>query len=147
MIILLIIALITFVKFISVGQFVDRSTGVWIIPISRRINEADGSFGGVALVTVRVNFFERIYNELDVGATGTVLLALNNGTLIYRRPFEDKIIGTDISRGPVMQTISRRGDGSAILTSRLIVSSVYTVIVVCPVFLSQSLLAGPKTSC
>jgi len=97
----------------------SRSTGVWIIPISRRINEADGSFGGVALVTVRVNFFERIYNELDVGATGTVLLALNNGTLIYRRPFEDKIIGTDISRGPVLQIISKQGDGSAILTSKI----------------------------
>lgn len=42
---------------IHIGRPVrSRSTGVWIIPISRRINETDGSFGGVALVTVRVNF-------------------------------------------------------------------------------------------
>jgi len=97
----------------------SRSTGVWIIPISRRINDANGNFGGVALVTVRVNFFERIYDELDVGKTGTVLLALNDGTLVYRRPFEDRLIGTDISRGPVLQAISKHGNGSAILVSKI----------------------------
>ena len=97
----------------------SRSTGVWIIPVSRRINLPDGSFGGVALVTLRVNFFERIYDELDVGQTGTVLLAMTGGTLVYRRPFDDKLIGTDISRGPVLQALFKRGAGSAVLVSRI----------------------------
>jgi diguanylate cyclase (GGDEF)-like protein len=97
----------------------SRSTGVWIIPVSRRIDLPDGSFGGVALVTLRVNFFERIYDELDVGATGTVLLALDNGTLVYRRPFDDKLIGTNLSQGPVLQALFSRGNGSSILVSRI----------------------------
>lgn len=97
----------------------SRSTGAWIIPISRRINDADGNFGGVALVTLRVDFFERIYDELDVGKTGTVVLALNDGTLVYRRPFEDRLIGTDISRGPVLQEIFKNGNGSAVLVSKI----------------------------
>ena len=97
----------------------SRSTGVWIIPVSRRINMPDGSFGGVALVTLRVNFFESIYDELDVGKSGTVVLALNNGTLVYRRPFVDQLIGTDISRGPVMQAIFKQGNGSSILVSKI----------------------------
>ncbi|MGJ9416332.1 diguanylate cyclase [Massilia sp. CMS3.1] len=97
----------------------SRSTGVWIIPVSRRINLPDGSFGGVALVTLRVNFFERIYDELDVGATGTVFLALNEGTLVYRRPFDEKLIGTNISQGPVLQALRKHGPGSSILVSRI----------------------------
>ncbi len=97
----------------------SRSTGVWIIPVSRRIDLADGSFGGVALVTLKVDFFERIYDELDIGATGTVLLAMNDGTLVYRRPFDDKLIGTNISQGPVVQAVFRQGSGSSILVSRI----------------------------
>jgi diguanylate cyclase (GGDEF)-like protein len=105
---------------IHVGSPVrSRSTGVWIIPVSRRINGPNGSFGGVALVTLRVNFFERIYDELDVGETGTVLLALNDGTLVYRRPFDDRLIGTNISRGPVLQAVFRQGNGSSILVSKI----------------------------
>ena len=97
----------------------SRSTGVWVIPVSRRINQPDGSFGGVALVTLKVNFFERIYNELDVGKTGTVLLALNEGILVYRRPFDERLIGKDISQGPVLQALSTGSAGSSVLVSKI----------------------------
>jgi diguanylate cyclase (GGDEF)-like protein len=98
----------------------SRSTGVWIIPVSRRINNPDGSFAGVALVTLRINFFEKTYKELNVGANGTVLLAMSNGTLVYRKPFDEKLIGADISNGPVMQSIRTKGSiGSAFLVSKI----------------------------
>lgn len=98
---------------------ISRSTGVWIIPVSRRINLPDGSFGGVVLVTLKINFFERIFDEIDIGKTGTVLLALNDGTLVYRRPFEERLVGTDISKGPVMQALSTHYAGSSILVSKI----------------------------
>lgn len=97
----------------------SRSTGVWIIPVSRRINLPDGSFGGVVLVTLKINFFERIYNEIDIGKTGTVLLALTDGTLVYRRPFEERLIGTDISKGPVLQALSTHYAGSSTQVSKI----------------------------
>ena len=107
-------------KGIYVGHPVrSRSTGVWVLPISRRINHPDGSFGGVALVTLKVNFFERIYDELNVGRTGTVLLALEDGTVIYRRPFDDQLIGTNLSGGVVFQAIRRQPAGSAFLVARV----------------------------
>lgn len=97
----------------------SRSTGVWVLPISRRIDHADGSFAGVALVTLKVNFFERIYDELDVGETGTVLLALEDGTVVYRRPFDDKLIGTNLSQGAVFQAIRQRPSGSDFMVARI----------------------------
>ena len=107
-------------KGIYIGHPVrSRSTGVWVLPVSRRIDHPDGSFGGVALVTLKVNFFERIYDELNVGRTGTVLLALDDGTVIYRRPFDAKLIGTNLSGGAVFQAIRRQSAGSAFLVARV----------------------------
>lgn len=97
----------------------SRSTGVWVLPISRRIDHPDGSFAGVALVTLKVNFFERIYDELDVGETGTVLLALQDGTVVYRRPFDDKLIGTNLAGGAVFQAIRDNAVGSDFLVARI----------------------------
>jgi diguanylate cyclase (GGDEF)-like protein len=97
----------------------SRSTGVWVLPVSRRIDHADGSFAGVALITLKVNFFERIYDELDVGRTGTVLLALADGTVIYRRPFDERIIGSNLSQGVVFQAIKNKPVGSDFLVARV----------------------------
>jgi len=95
----------------------SRSTDLWIIPVSRRIDKPDGSFAGVALITFRINFFERIYDELNVGRTGTVLLALADGTLIYRKPFDEKLIGFDLSGGAIMGAVRREPAGSALLVA------------------------------
>ena len=96
----------------------SRSTGVWVIPVSRRIDNADGSFAGVALVTLKVDFFERIYDELDIGKAGTVLLTLADGTVMYRRPFVDKLVGTNlIARSPALGRLFREPSGSAMLVS------------------------------
>lgn len=98
----------------------SRSTGVWIIPVSRRLDHADGSFAGVALATLRLDFFEAAYSKLDVGKTGTIVLTHDSGMLYYRRPFVEEIIGTDISLGPLMQTYRSHGPvGTAMLVAKI----------------------------
>lgn len=97
----------------------SRSSGVWIVPISRR-KHPDGSFAGVALATMRVDSFESAYSKLDVGSRGTILFALDRGILYYRRPFVENIIGLDISSGPLLQFYRRTGQvGTAMLTSKV----------------------------
>ena len=90
----------------------SRSTGHWIIPVSRRLAHSDGTFAGVALATLRLDSFERFYNSLDLGDTGTVFFALENGTLIYRRPFQEKLIGTNLSSGAVFTSYHKTGRAS-----------------------------------
>jgi diguanylate cyclase (GGDEF)-like protein len=98
----------------------SRSTGVMVIPVSRRIDRPDGSFGGVALVTLDLGFFGRFYDRFDIGREGTIVLALDDGTLIYRRPFKESMVGTDISKGPVFGMMRRTGPvGSAMLKSNI----------------------------
>lgn len=98
----------------------SKSTGVWIIPVSRRLQTADGRFAGVVLVTLRVDFFESAYNKLDVGETGTIVLTHEDGMLYYRRPFIEKNIGLDIASGPLIGFYRKNGQaGTAMLTSKL----------------------------
>jgi len=89
----------------------SRSTGVWILPLSRRIDAPDGSFAGVALATLNLAWFGRFYDSFDVGRNGTILLALDNGTLVYRRPFRDDQVGMDIRTGTIWEQV--HGDGRA----------------------------------
>ena len=97
----------------------SRSTGVWVLPISRRLEHADGSFAGVALDTIRIGFFGDLYESLNVGKEGVILLARDDGTLIYRRPFNEQQIATDVSNGPVFREMRRLGPvGTAMLRSR-----------------------------
>jgi diguanylate cyclase (GGDEF)-like protein len=95
----------------------SRSTGVWVLPVSRRLEHPDGSFAGVVVGTIRVDFFARLYDSFDVGHTGTIFLALDSGQLVYRRPFSDSVPGTRIT-GPVYQMYKKNGPvGSAMLRS------------------------------
>ncbi|QGZ43341.1 diguanylate cyclase (GGDEF)-like protein [Pseudoduganella flava] len=97
----------------------SRSTGLWVMPLSRGIYSGDGRFLGVAVVTLRINFFERIYDELNIGDQGTVLLMLSDGTVVYRRPFDEKLIGTDLSRGNIYNELRTRSVGSAFLVAKV----------------------------
>lgn len=98
----------------------SRSSGVLTIPLSRRINRPDGSFGGVAMASLKLDYFGKFYDSFDVGTSGTILLAIDNGTLIYRRPFNPALVGADIRGGPIFQLYRKRGmTGTAMLVSTI----------------------------
>ncbi|WP_343582871.1 sensor domain-containing diguanylate cyclase [Herbaspirillum sp.] len=75
----------------------SRSTNHWVIPVSRRINHRDGSFAGIALATIELDYFTRFYRTFDVGLNGAIGLLLRNGTLLTRQPFDEQLINRDFS--------------------------------------------------
>lgn len=98
----------------------SRSSGILTIPVSRRINHPDGTFGGVAMVSLKLDFFGKFYDSFDLGRTGTIILAIDDGTLLYRRPFKTAMVGTSIANGPVYQLYKKSGAvGTAMLVSKL----------------------------
>ena len=97
----------------------SKSTGVWILPVSRRLGNPDGSFAGVVLGTMRVDFFAELYDSFDVGRSGAIFLSLDDGTLVYRRPFNAALPGTRVN-GPVYHLFHENGPvGSAMLRSKI----------------------------
>lgn len=98
----------------------SRSSGFLTIPVSRRIDRPDGSFGGVAMASLKLEFFGNFYDSFDVGRTGTIILAIDDGTLLYRRPFKTVEVGASIANGPVFQLYRKSGPvGTAMLVARL----------------------------
>jgi diguanylate cyclase (GGDEF)-like protein/PAS domain S-box-containing protein len=68
---------------ILVGRpILSKSSGQWVIPLSRRWNHADGRFGGVVAVTVDVAYFVQFYRRFDVGPNGTISLVARDGTVL-----------------------------------------------------------------
>ena len=104
---------------IHVGQVIlSRTTGDMIIPVSRRTQYPDGSFSGVVLATLPVAYFQRFFERLDVDKQGVILLALNNGDLLARRPMIDALMTTNIAKGELFSRyLINSNDGTASLTS------------------------------
>jgi two-component system sensor histidine kinase/response regulator len=75
----------------------SRATGKWVVPVSRRIADADGNFAGVVVATIDIDFFLRFYSSLDIGHGGAAALILDNGRMVVRRPFESRFQGADVS--------------------------------------------------
>lgn len=85
-----------------IGQVIkSRSTGELVIPISRRINRPDGSFAGVFLTTLHVKYFNDFYSSFKLNGNDIFAVALRDGTVITRRPFDENKVGTNISKGDI----------------------------------------------
>lgn len=98
----------------------SKSTGEWIVTVSRRINLSDGSFGGVALATIDMNYFKIFYDKFSIGERGAIFIASGKGVLLLRRPFDEKILGKDISQFPLFKDYLSKGPvGTASIKSKL----------------------------
>ncbi|MCF5712133.1 diguanylate cyclase [Pseudomonas tremae] len=104
---------------IHIGSVVkSRSTGDMLIPISRRINAADGTFAGIALATVPVAYFEAFFKRMGVDDKGVIFLALNNGDLLARRPVVTALMTTNVAKGDIFtRYLPYHDSGTAVIKS------------------------------
>ncbi|WP_426119903.1 sensor domain-containing diguanylate cyclase, partial [Pseudomonas sp. DSP3-2-2] len=104
---------------IHIGSIVEsRTTGAMVIPISRRIDTADGTFSGVALATIPVAYFHSFFERMDVDDEGVIFLALDNGELLARRPTLRALMTTNLSRGEIFSRYLTHSDsGTAVIKS------------------------------
>ena len=74
----------------NIGLYIDRpvlsSVGVPFIALSRRLNRADGSFGGVIVAALEPDYLRRFYQSIRTGEDGMVALVRADGTLMLRVP-------------------------------------------------------------
>lgn len=90
---------------VRIGTVVEsRSTNELIIPISRRLNNPDGSFAGVLLGTIRVNYFVNYYGDFKIDDRGALVLAMRDGTILVRRPFDASVLGQSLAQSEIFTT-------------------------------------------
>ena len=76
-----------------VGAPVSSANSASVITLSRRFNDARGHFAGMVLAAIRIDALRPLFDAVDVGRSGAVTLALNDGTIILRKPFSYGLIG------------------------------------------------------
>lgn len=76
-----------------ISQLTAEST----IPLSRRINKPDGSFGGIVYIGLRTDYFLSFYNKINLGENQRISLIGLDGFVRARQSAEDIQAGQDIS--------------------------------------------------
>ncbi|AHL35108.1 diguanylate cyclase [Pseudomonas brassicacearum] len=87
----------------------SRQNGEWIIPVSRRLNDQDGNFQGVLLAGIKMSYFDQFFKSFSLDEKGEMALALSDGTLLARRPFDEARIGRPLAEEHIFKHDSVTG--------------------------------------
>lgn len=93
------------------GPIVSRSSGEWVIPVSRRINDPDGNFAGVVLVTLSVKHLLAVLDRFQIGEQGAIAL-FGTDQLLVRRPFREADLGRRNTATPLQQRFRASRSGT-----------------------------------
>jgi PAS domain S-box-containing protein len=96
-----------------------RLSKKWSIQMSRRINDAQGRFLGVIVMSVDPEYFTHFYDELALGPQGLVTLAGEDGIVRARRAGGIVEVGQNISRGGAFKAMASSGNGTLVSISVL----------------------------
>ena len=75
----------------------EPTSGRWMLNVSRRFDQPNGAFAGVALATIDLDKFAAFYRSFDIGAHGAVTLASDDGILLVRVPARPDLIGRSLA--------------------------------------------------
>jgi len=90
----------------------NRLNGTMGVVLSRRIDQPDGDFGGVAAVHVPLSSLYDRVKVLDLGKGGDVTIFRDDGSLMARKPMVAEELGRDFSRTPNVRRSMMREAGS-----------------------------------
>lgn len=82
------------------------------IALTRRISYPDGSFAGVALLSIKLEYFRNLMAGLSLGPSGAISLINRNGTMVMRQPYDPKVPGRSISQASTFRQFLRAPEGS-----------------------------------
>ena len=86
-----------------VGRVSKRAS----LQLSRRINRADGSFGGVMLVSLDPQYFSNFYRTIDTGRKGVISLTGFDGIVRARATADgDTAIGQDLHKAGLWRSLA-----------------------------------------
>ncbi len=75
----------------------------WLIPVSVGLFDPAGSFAGVVVVSIDMQFFLRQFERIEIGSDGAIALQNLNGILLVRHPFIASALAQDFSQSELFR--------------------------------------------
>jgi len=66
--------------------------------LSRRISKPDGSFGGIVSLSVDIEYFRQLFDHIEVGRQGVILLLGKDDAILMRKPYDAAVIGKTMAQ-------------------------------------------------
>jgi len=89
------------------------------IALSRRLSHPDGSFAGIVLIAIHLDYFHQLFAGLSLGPGGSVALIGRDGIVIMRQPYDERVIGRDVSKASTFRQFVTAPEGGFADTSAL----------------------------
>lgn len=86
--------------------------GRWVIPVSRRLNDAYGRFAGVVLATVGVERLVQVLAAYQLGGRGAISLGRRDGVVLTRWPLREQDLGRSIAASPAYRDLMATAHGT-----------------------------------
>ena len=90
-------------RFVIDTAIKGATTGKTVFTISRRLDAEDGSFRGVVLTALYVDYFTQLYEAASLGPGATVAMYQPNGGVIVRYPDMHRYLGKSASTSRIFR--------------------------------------------
>ena len=98
---------------------VGRVNGRWTLQLTRRIENPDGSFGGVIVASLDPGYLTRIYSAVNAGADGIIRVIGTDGIVRASSKPEASRLGQDLTGGLLFKLYQHQASGWSYLPSHL----------------------------
>ncbi|CAD6520399.1 hypothetical protein LMG27952_01300 [Paraburkholderia hiiakae] len=89
------------------------------IALSRRLSHPDGSFAGIVMIAINLEYFHQLFAGLSLGPHGAISLIAQDGTMIMRQPYDASVVGRNIRNASTFRHFLAAKEGSFSDTSSI----------------------------
>ncbi|MEX3965870.1 diguanylate cyclase [Paraburkholderia sp. EG286B] len=89
------------------------------IALSRRLSHPDGSFAGIVMIAINLEYFHQLFAGLSLGRHGAISLIAQDGTMIMRQPYDPAVVGRNIRNASTFRHFLAAKEGSFSDTSSI----------------------------
>ena len=99
----------------------------WLLPVTRRFTNADGSFAGIAVVFVRVDYLKDLFSKISIGEASSLALVASDGGVVVRSPELANETDVEFTNDALFKAPENGVAGGRILAKSLVDKKEYVV--------------------
>lgn len=100
--------------------------GAQSIALSRRINDREGAFAGVAFYEVNLELLQKLFDRIELSETGIVDILLDDGTMLASKPYSESPMEVGVAHSAIFDEMVQHISGTIVATGREHIERMYS---------------------